>query len=91
MVLVDPRKPRLEIAESEGFIHEKLPSLSLESNRQRNRGLSLYLPGRACPLGSLEPVPRGGTSGRQAGMRFLGLVAWIGLGKLGLKTETRRG
>lgn len=85
MVPVDPRKPRLEIAESEGFIHEKLPSLSLESNRQRNRGLSLYLPGRA--LGVFGACP----SGRQAGMRFLGLVAWIGLGKLGLKTETRRG
>ena len=75
MVPVDPRKPRLEIAESEGFIHEKLPSLSLESNRQRKRGLSLCLPGRACPLGSLKPVPRGGMS--------LGEASWDALSGTG--------
>jgi hypothetical protein len=50
VVLVDPRKPRLEIAESEGFMTEKLPSLSPESNRQRKRGASA----RVC-LG--KPVP----------------------------------
>ena len=31
---VDPRKPRLESAESEVFIDMKLPSLSLEINRE---------------------------------------------------------
>ena len=31
---VDPRKPRLESAESEGFMEGNLPSLSLESNRE---------------------------------------------------------
>lgn len=63
MALVDPRKPRLEIAESEGFMSQKLPSLSPESNRQRKRAPQRVFDWASLSLSEvIEPVPWGNLS-----------------------------